>query len=275
MTAARKPAPASPGSATDTGPVPPRAAAAALEAIRAAVDAAHLPEAGTGSGTATGSGSGEGTGNGTTGAAAAGAGAAAGPRAGAAAGPGAAAAAGAQAEGGPRQALASLLLLREVREELARWESGLIESARADGASWADLAEPLGVASRQAAERRYLRLRPGAAETTGEQRVQAVRDQRAADRTVTAWARENAGALRQLAGQIIGLTDLPAASEGRITDLNEALGQQDAARLVDPLSATHRDLHADHGDLARRVASLRAHTSRLRSDSASARQRGA
>ncbi|MBV9024127.1 MAG: type III effector protein, partial [Streptomycetaceae bacterium] len=55
------------------------------------------------------------------------------------------------------QALASLLLLRQIREQLAGWETGLIETARHAGASWADLAHPLGVASRQAAERRYLR----------------------------------------------------------------------------------------------------------------------
>src|SRR5687768_10375102 len=86
---------------------------------------------------------------------------------------------------GPEEALAALLLLREMRRQLAGWETGLIEAARDAGASWADLAQPLGVASRQAAERRYLRLRPGAAGTTGEQRVQATRDRRAANRTVT------------------------------------------------------------------------------------------
>ncbi|NEA20385.1 type III effector protein, partial [Streptomyces halstedii] len=81
---------------------------------------------------------------------------------------------------GPEQALASLMLLRQVREQLAGWETGLIETARDAGASWADLAHPLGVASRQAAERRYLRGRPGPAGTTGEQRVQATRRARAA-----------------------------------------------------------------------------------------------
>lgn len=106
------------------------------------------------------------------------------------------------ADAGPHRALAALLMLREVREQLAGWESGLIETARGQGASWADLAGPLGVASRQAAERRYLRLRPGTAGSTGEERVQATRDTRAADRAVTAWARDNAADLRRLAGQI-------------------------------------------------------------------------
>lgn len=118
----------------------------------------------------------------------------------------------ADADAGPQQALASLLLLRQVREQLAGWETGLIETARLAGASWADLAHPLGVASRQAAERRYLRNRPGLAGTTGEQRVQATRESRAADRTHTAWARDNAAALRRLAGQITALTDLPTAA---------------------------------------------------------------
>ncbi|MET3985658.1 hypothetical protein [Streptomyces sp. PvR034] len=169
--------------------------------------------------------------------------------------------------GTPADALAALQLLREVREELAAWESGLIETARSTGASWADLAAPLGVASRQAAERRYLRLRPGAADTTGEQRVQSVRDQRAADRTVAAWAEGNLSALRQLAGQILGLSDLPAGSGGRIDELTAALGQPGAARLVEALTATQPDLREHHGDLAGRVDALSRQTRRLRSDS--------
>lgn len=43
---------------------------------------------------------------------------------------------------GSQQALAALLLLREVRDQLAEWEPGLIEEARHAGASWADLAHP-------------------------------------------------------------------------------------------------------------------------------------
>ncbi|MFH8367229.1 hypothetical protein [Streptomyces sp. NPDC018031] len=167
----------------------------------------------------------------------------------------------------PRQALASLLLLREVREQLSGWESGLIETARAAGASWADLAGPLGVASRQAAERRYLRLRPGAADTTGEQRVQATRDRRAADRTVAAWARLNAADLRRLAGRITALTDLPAAARDLVGDLDQALAADDAARLVDPLAATRPHLEPGHPELAARVDGITRHTDRLRRDS--------
>ncbi|MFD8549911.1 type III effector protein [Streptomyces sp. NPDC059649] len=165
------------------------------------------------------------------------------------------------------QALASLLLLREVRERLATWETGLIETAREAGASWADLAGPLGVASRQAAERRYLRLRPGAAGTTGEQRVKATRDRRAADRTVTAWARHNAADLRRLAGQITALTDLPTAARTPLEELGQALGDNDAAQLVAPLTATRPHLQQRHPQLAARIDDLTRHTDRLRQNS--------
>ncbi|WP_329107150.1 HSP18 transcriptional regulator [Streptomyces sp. NBC_01439] len=167
---------------------------------------------------------------------------------------------------GPHPALAALLMLREVREELAGWESGLIDTARGEGASWADLAGPLGVASRQAAERRYLRLRPGAAGSAGEERVQATRDTRAADRSVTAWARDNAADLRRLAGQITALTDLPASSEDAVGDLNLALADNDAACLVRPLTATRTHLRPQNADLAERIDALTRHTDQLRQD---------
>ncbi|MFF8269614.1 HSP18 transcriptional regulator [Streptomyces sp. NPDC016562] len=170
------------------------------------------------------------------------------------------------ADAGPHPALAALLTLREVREQLAGWESGLIETARGRGASWADLAGPLGVASRQAAERRYLRLRPGTAGSTGEERVQATRDTRAADRTVSAWARDNAADLRRLAGQITALTGLPASAQNAIGDLNEALADNDAARLVRPLTDTRAHLRAEDAELAERIDALTRHTDRLRQD---------
>src|SRR6478609_9425551 len=134
------------------------------------------------------------------------------------------------------QALAALLLLRELRDQLAGWEPGLIEAARAAGTSWADLAHPLGVASRQAAERRYLRVRPGAPGATGEQRVQATRDRRAGDRSVSHWARDNSSDLRQLAGQITALTGLPPDARARLSLLAAALADDDPAALVAPLT---------------------------------------
>ncbi|MFF8600002.1 type III effector protein [Streptomyces sp. NPDC015232] len=157
---------------------------------------------------------------------------------------------------GPEQALASLLLLRQVREQLAGWETGLIESARDAGASWADLAHPLGVASRQAAERRYLRGRPGPAGTTGEQRVTATRQARAAERSTAAWARTNAADLRRLAGEIAALTDLPRAARRPLGDLHAALAHDDPAHLIAPLTAARPHLTRNHPDLAARLDTL-------------------
>ncbi|MFF0228375.1 type III effector protein [Streptomyces sp. NPDC004629] len=157
---------------------------------------------------------------------------------------------------GPEQALASLLLLRQVREQLAGWETGLIETARRAGASWADLAHPLGVASRQAAERRYLRNRPGPAGSTGEQRVQATRERRAADRTLSTWARRNAADLRRIAGQITALTDLPTAARLPVSQLDEALAQDDPAALIRPLNATRPHLATVHPGLTARLDTL-------------------
>ncbi|WP_431963766.1 HSP18 transcriptional regulator [Actinacidiphila sp. bgisy160] len=176
--------------------------------------------------------------------------------------------------GDAEQALASLILLREVRGQLAGWERGLIETARAAGASWADLAGPLGVASRQAAERRYLRLQPGAAGSTGEDRVKATRDRRAADRTVTAWARDNAGDLRRLAAHVTGLTDLPPGARSAVAAVDEALAHNDAARLMAPLAATQVHLRPGHPEVAARVDALTRHAEQLRRKSDDQRRGG-
>ncbi|GHE25331.1 hypothetical protein GCM10018781_76660 [Kitasatospora indigofera] len=169
----------------------------------------------------------------------------------------------------PDQALAALLLLRELRTELAGWEAGLVESARAAGATWADLARPMGVASRQAAENRYLRLRPttdpGPGDT-GAERVKAVRDRRAAERNVTTWARTNAADLRVLAAQITALPDLKPEARPAQTALHTALAAADPADLVAPLTGIRPHLDA-HDDLATRLDTLTQHTDRLRHES--------
>ncbi|MFF4271068.1 type III effector protein [Streptomyces sp. NPDC001536] len=175
-------------------------------------------------------------------------------------------------EADSEQALSALLLLRQAREQLAEWEAGLIEAAREAGASWADLAHPLGVSSRQAAERRYLRVRPGNPGSTGEQRVQATRDRRAGDRTVTAWARANAATLRQLAGQITALTDLPTAARPPLAELTAALADNDPATLVTPLTDTHPYLAPAHPDLAAHVDDIARHADRLRRHSSNQRR---
>ncbi|WP_282697540.1 type III effector protein [Streptomyces sp. CC208A] len=162
------------------------------------------------------------------------------------------------------EVLSALLLLRELREQLAGWEPGLIEAAREAGASWAELAQPLGVTSRQAAERRYLRVRPGRPGATGEQRVQATRDRRAADRTVTSWARDNAADLRQLAGQITALDTLTATLR---RELREALADIDPARLLEPLTRARTAHPPLPPDLAERVDTVTRRTTALRDES--------
>jgi len=69
--------------------------------------------------------------------------------------------AGAGDQATPEDVQDALRLLPELRGELDSVERRLIEAARVRGASWAALAAPLGVRSRQAAEQRYRRLAGG------------------------------------------------------------------------------------------------------------------
>jgi len=157
------------------------------------------------------------------------------------------------------QVLAGLVALRELRSRLDAWEPDLIAAARASGASWAELAPVLGVASRQAAERRYLRLRQprrGESAMTRDERVLAERDRRAGERAVTAWARANGADLRQLAGQITALTDLGANAQPSLDRLYEALGSGDPAALIAVLAGAHEHLGSIHAALAERVTAL-------------------
>ncbi|MFB8243331.1 hypothetical protein ACFC58_43045 [Kitasatospora purpeofusca] len=173
-------------------------------------------------------------------------------------------------EAGPGQALAALVLLRELRSRLAGWEAGLVDAAREAGATWADLAHPMGVASRQAAENRYLRLRPAGttrpAGGTGAERVKAVRDRRAAERTVAAWARDNAAELRVLAARITTAALSPDARPAQAA-LTAALGATDPADLIEPLAAVRPHLGTGQGDLATRIDALTHHTTQIRDDS--------
>jgi hypothetical protein len=163
------------------------------------------------------------------------------------------------------EALDALEALHSLREELATWEPLLIEAAREAGTSWARLAPALGVTSRQAAERRYLRLRPGGDEgLTREQRVQATRDERAGDRAVAAWARENASELRQIAGQVSAVTDLSRSGKRDAAALATSLTGDDPATLIEPLADMHEHLVDDHAKLAARVDAVGQRVSRVR-----------
>ena len=157
----------------------------------------------------------------------------------------------------PADLVAALTVLRQLREELADWEPALITAAREQKVSWAALAPALGVTSRQAAERRYLRLRPSdTGERTGEQRVQAQRDKRAGDRAVAAWARDNAAVLRQLAGQVSALPDLADRAQHHADLVGQALADNDPSSLLSPLADTHAHLTANHAGLAAQIQSI-------------------
>ena len=162
----------------------------------------------------------------------------------------------ASSPGDANQVLAALMLLRELRDELSGWEPQLIEAARALGTSWADLAPVLGVASRQAAEKRYLRVRRTGESGTGDERVRAERDRRAGDRAIAAWARDNASVLRMLAAQVG-----PHSAEVR-----QALGSEDAAGLLEPLTEAGPGLRAGHPGLAEQIAEIGARTEQVRAD---------
>ncbi|MDG4787450.1 hypothetical protein O7626_16170 [Micromonospora sp. WMMD1102] len=165
------------------------------------------------------------------------------------------------------QVLTALVLLRQLRAELESWEPRLIAAARQRGASWAELAPALGVASRQAAERRYLRLRPAdkdAAARTRDDRVRAERDRRAGDRAAASWARDNGADLRQLAGQIAALTDLGTAARPSLDRLHDALGGADPNALLRPLAEAEQHLRADHPGLAAQVEAMNEHLGEVR-----------
>jgi hypothetical protein len=166
---------------------------------------------------------------------------------------------------GQDRLLSALAGLRVLREELARWEPELITAARAAGASWVALAPALGVASRQAAERRYLRLQPSnTGEKTGEARVDAERDRRAGDRAVADWARRNSVILRQLAGRVSALDGLGPAAQESADRLGAALGDDDPATLLPPLAAARPHLTGAHAGLAEQLGQISDETNRLR-----------
>jgi hypothetical protein len=169
--------------------------------------------------------------------------------------------------------LAALAGLRLLREELAAWEPELITAARAAGASWVSLAPALGVASRQAAERRYLRLQPSdTGERTGEARVDAQRDRRAGDRAVADWARSNSATLRRLAGRVSALDGLDPAARESADRLGAALGDDDPATLLPPLAAARPHLTGDHAGLADELGEISEQADQLRRDAAGNRR---
>jgi hypothetical protein len=174
---------------------------------------------------------------------------------------------GTAAAGTPADLLDALILLRWAQAELAVMEPALIRAARDAGVSWQALASTLGVASRQAAERRYLRLASSTTQEhdgTRDDRVRAERDRRAGHRAVAQWANDNTADLRRLAGQITALTDLGEAAGDDLDRLHHALADPDATALPHLLAHTHRHLTTRHPDLANQIESVTTRTEHIR-----------
>ncbi|MFC4857117.1 HSP18 transcriptional regulator [Actinophytocola glycyrrhizae] len=173
----------------------------------------------------------------------------------------------------PERLIEALTALRVLRDELGTWEPELIAAARAGGTSWGALAPALGVASRQAAERRFLRLQPSATgERTGEARVDAERDRRAGDRAVADWARRNAAVLRGLAGQVSALDGLSTAARHSADRVGVALGDNDVTSLLPHLAAVRAHLNGEHAGLAGRLDAISEHTEQVRREAAGKRR---
>jgi len=172
------------------------------------------------------------------------------------------------------EVLAALTALHRLRDELTELEPDLIATARRQGVSWAALAKALGVASRQAAERRYLRLRPAHAsdspDSTADERVQATRDRRAAKRAVDEWARSNSAMLRQLAGNVSSVDALPVLAREQV---RRALAGDDSATLLEPLASSAQHLDATDPALAQRVHGVTDATERVRRQTQDRRSR--
>lgn len=178
-------------------------------------------------------------------------------------------------EPGSAGVLEALTRLRSLRDRLNQWEPRLIDAARADGVSWVQLAPALGVASRQAAERRYLRMKPNTADASmnGEQRVEAARAQRAGDRAVESWAKDHAADLRLLAGQVVAAAGADHAAQTTVERVHAALGSDDSAALLEPLADAGSQLGHGHPGLAERILAISEQTDAVRRASGTSRTR--
>ena len=92
--------------------------------------------------------------------------------------------------------LAALTQLDEARAALDTLERDLTKAARARAASWQQIADALGLASRTSAESRFVRLERDAATYHGDRYPERQRAARARDRAEAAWIQENTARLR-------------------------------------------------------------------------------
>ncbi|MEU7222262.1 hypothetical protein [Streptomyces chrestomyceticus] len=103
--------------------------------------------------------------------------------------------------------LAALTQADEARQRLDRLELGLIEAARARGASWQKIADHLGLGTRQSAETRALRLERAVSRYHhGGRDVAQQRTEKARQRTADAWCAEHEDRIQAVAERLIDVS---------------------------------------------------------------------
>lgn len=137
--------------------------------------------------------------------------------------------------------LAALAQLDEARAALDTLERDLTRAARRRGASWQQVADSLGLASRSSAESRFVRLERDAASYHRDRYPERQRAERARNRAGDAWARANALRLR--------------AAVWSMACLNDSWPRLARIAPAEQLAAWHREL--DGPALAARLRPLR------------------
>ncbi|MGW1252246.1 hypothetical protein [Streptomyces sp. NPDC002535] len=146
-----------------------------------------------------------------------------------------------QAEVSADDILAALTQLDEARAALDTLERDLTRAARRRGASWQQVADSLGLATRTSAESRFVRLERDAASYHGDRYPERLRAERARDRAGDAWCRDNAPRLR--------------AAVWSLACLGDSWPQLARTAPAEKLTAWHREL--DGPGLAARLRALR------------------
>ncbi|MBZ3918161.1 hypothetical protein [Streptomyces acidiscabies] len=146
-----------------------------------------------------------------------------------------------QAEVPADDVLAALTQLDEARAALDTLERDLTRAARRRGASWQQVADSLGLATRSSAESRFVRLERDAATYRGDRYPERQRAERARDRAGEAWCRANAPRLR--------------AAVWSLACLDDSWPQLARTAPAEKLDTWHREL--DGPGLAARLRALR------------------
>ncbi|MFJ4342669.1 hypothetical protein [Streptomyces sp. NPDC088915] len=100
--------------------------------------------------------------------------------------------------------LAALTQLAVAREVIDQLELDLLRAARARGASWQKIADHLGLARKQSAEGRLIRLERS--KTHGDRYVGKQREERARQRNADEWCRTHEDRIRTVAQRVLSIS---------------------------------------------------------------------